>query len=435
MAFQVQPQLLAQPQQLAVAPAPSHQAPAKPFQQFGYCDSYFVETHDDDEGVFARAAAERERARNVARLRQKSLAEELSRLTADEYQDDVLDHMERMEAETMPDIQSIEIQTEIQWFMRPYLLDFLLEAHHAFGLLPETLHLACNLLDRYCSRRVVYKRHYQLVGCAALLIAAKYGDRKERVPTIRELRSMCCSLYDDDMFTQMEWHVLQTLNWVVGHPTVTSFLQMALTEVSFDPELEHMCWYLSELALYHKEFISLRPSVMARACLALARCILARQSSWEGSWSSQYEAQVVINLSNHINHPSQALARKYASPHLSSVSTTIDIFLKHQAMLAQRAAQAPVNTMTHMEVDSTPAMATYLTPQTPQKPGYGTSAVGMLTPPITPDKDHMNAATYGTTQPHLARVNTSTPTPPSVDYSQHNFDLTQDYNRQSHYPQ
>jgi hypothetical protein len=40
----------------------------------------------------------------------------------------------------MPDIHSIEIQTEIQWFMRPYLLDFLLEAHHAFQLLrPFTL--------------------------------------------------------------------------------------------------------------------------------------------------------------------------------------------------------------------------------------------------------------------------------------------------------
>lgn len=135
----------------------------------------------------------------------------------------------------MPDIHSIEIQTEIQWFMRPYLLDFLLEAHHAFQLLPETLHLAVNLLDRYCSRRVVYKRHYQLVGCASLLIAAKYGDRKERVPTIKELKSMCCSLYDDDMFTQMEWHVLQTLNWMIGHPTVTSFQQLATSEMSCDP--------------------------------------------------------------------------------------------------------------------------------------------------------------------------------------------------------
>jgi hypothetical protein len=69
------------------------------------------------------------------------------------------------------------MQREIQWFMRPYLIDFLIEAHSAFSLLPETLFLTVNLLDRYCSKRVVYKQHYQLVGCAALLIAAKYGDK------------------------------------------------------------------------------------------------------------------------------------------------------------------------------------------------------------------------------------------------------------------
>ncbi|KAK4507603.1 hypothetical protein PRZ48_001338 [Zasmidium cellare] len=389
------------------------QLPApRTFPAFGYCDSYFVENHDDDDGVYARASAERERVRNVAKLRQKALSEELSRSTAEEYQEDVLDHMEHMEAETMPDIQSIEIQTEIQWFMRPYLLDFLLEAHHAFQLLPETLHLAVNLLDRYCSKRVVYKRHYQLVGCAALLIAAKYGDRKERVPTIRELKSMCCSLYDDDMFTQMEWHVLQTLNWVIGHPTITSFLQLALTEVAFDPELEHMSWYISELALYHKEFIPVRPSVMARSCLALARCILARQQSRYEDWSARYDPQVVLNLSNHLGHPSQALLRKYSSPHLSSVSTTIEMFLKHQAMLARQAAQPPVNELPRMEVDS--VQSTYLTPQTPQKSGYtaGVQIHGMLTPPITPDKDQLIAvnSSYGAGLPRA--VPQCTPTPP-----------------------
>lgn len=385
----------------------------QPFPAYGYCDSYFVESHDDDDGLFARAAAERERARGSAKLRQKAIAEDLSRQTAEEYQEDILDHMERMEAETMPDIQSIDIQTEIQWFMRPYLLDFLLEAHHAFQLLPETLHLAVNLLDRYCSRRVVYKRHYQLVGCAALLIAAKYGDRKERVPTIRELKSMCCSLYDDDMFTQMEWHVLQTLNWIVGHPTVTSFLQLALTEIAFDPELEHMAWYVTELALYHKEFVPVRPSVMARSALALARCVLARPQPRFSDWSSRYDPQVVLNLSNYLNQPSQALLRKYASPHLSSVSNTIEMFLQRQTMLAQRVLQPPANEPTAMDIEPSVPSNAYLTPQTPQKGGYPSVPAGVLTPPITPDKDFSGSMAYGINQGLMPRMAACNPTPPS----------------------
>lgn len=65
------------------------------YPAYGYCDSFFVES--DDEGVYARAAAERENARQLGKLRQKALAEELSRATAEEYQEDVLDHMEHME--------------------------------------------------------------------------------------------------------------------------------------------------------------------------------------------------------------------------------------------------------------------------------------------------------------------------------------------------
>ncbi|KAK7177570.1 cyclin domain-containing protein [Paraphaeosphaeria sporulosa] len=155
-------------------------------------------------------------------------------------QQDIVDHMEYMELQTMPDMHSIDMQPEIQCFMRLYLLDFLIEAHAAFQLLPETLFLAVNLLDRYCSRRFVYKRHYQLVGCAAMLIAAKYGDKKDHVPSVRELELMCCSLYDDEVFIQMERHVLQTLNWILGHPTIDAFLQVALAEEPFDPEVEHM---------------------------------------------------------------------------------------------------------------------------------------------------------------------------------------------------
>ena len=196
--------------------------------------------------------------------------------------------------------------------MRPYLLDFLIEAHTAFGLLPETLFLTINLLDRYCSRRVVYKKHYQLVGCSALLIASKYGDRKDRVPTIKELKSMCCALYDDDMFTQMEWHVLQTLDWTVGHPTIDSFLQLALEHIPYDPEVEHMACYISEIAMFQKEFVSKPPSDMARTSLALARCILARPQAPHAEWAAQYNPQTLVMLSQSLHRPSAVLSRKYA---------------------------------------------------------------------------------------------------------------------------
>ncbi|KAK7518952.1 G1/S-specific cyclin CLN2 [Phyllosticta citriasiana] len=383
----------------------------QPQSRYGNCDSYFVEM--EDEGLYALRQEQRERARAMARMQQRALAEELSKMTADEYQEDILDHMERMEAETMPDVNSIDIQTEIQWFMRPYLLDFLVEAHAAFQLLPETLFLAVNLLDRYCSRRVVYKRHYQLVGCAALLIAAKYGDRKERVPTVRELKSMCCSLYDDEMFTQMEWHVLQTLNWVIGHPTVDSFLQIALNENQYDAEVEHMTWYICEIALFHKEFVSIRPSVLARSALALARCVLGRSQARQSDWASSYDSVVVLNLSNHLYQPSQVLSRKYASVHLSCVSTTVEEFLQRQAQIARRNITPPTPVL---ENEKTVDSDNY--PSTPQKNHYdAVMQHGCLTPPITPDNDFGNGK--GVALPRLYPVTpTSAPQQPQQQNAQ-----------------
>ncbi|KAL8773686.1 MAG: hypothetical protein Q9209_001452 [Squamulea sp. 1 TL-2023] len=344
------------------------------------CDSYFVESHEDR----ARAIREEEREHEkyIKRQTQKQMGEELSAIDSETYGAEILSHMERMEVETLPDVASIDIQTEIQWYMRPYLLDFLIEAHTAFTLLPETLFLTINLLDRYCSKRIVYKRHYQLVGSAALLIAAKYGDRKERVPTIKELKCMCCNLYDDDMFTQMEWHVLQTLGWNIGHPTIDSFLQLALENVLCDPEVEHMTRYISEMALFHKDFVSKRPSDMARASLALARCILDRPQATSSDWAAHYDPQTLLILSQQLHQSSQVLARKYSTSQVCRVSMKLEDFLARQASINRCHVPPPTP-----PAEKPVAHQSY-PPVTPVKQPYLPSAPnGTMTPPITPNTD------------------------------------------------
>lgn len=273
--------------------------------------------------------------------------------------------------------------------MRPYLIDFLIEAHAAFGLLPDTLFLAINLLDRYCSRRVVYKRHYQLVGCASLFIAAKYGDRKERVPTIRELRAMCCNLYEEEMFTQMEWHVLQTLDWVIGHPTIDSFLQLALEGLPRDVEVEHMARYIMEISMFHKEFISKYPSDMARSALALARYIFNRPQCLPAEWAAKYNSHTLVTLSQHLHRPSQVLSRKYSASHLSRVSGFLEAFLARQASIARCYAAPPTPPSDSQYRNAKKAgshyrsSTAYVTPQKMQQ--FGFAANGSMTPPITPN--------------------------------------------------
>ncbi len=285
-----------------------------------------------------------------------------------------------LQDETLPDANLIDMQREIQWFMRPYLIDFLVEAHSAFSLLPETLFLTVNLLDRYCSKRVVYKQHYQLVGCAALLIAAKYGDKKDRVPQINELNNMCCGLYDAGMFTQMEMHVLNTLDWNIGHPTVDFFTQLVVAEERDSLEVEHMAAYICEVALYHRDFVSTKPSVMARASLALARAILGKPEINDGEWDHS-DNVTLLTLSQHLHQPSVTLARKYSSQHYLKVSSKLADFLAQQAAIARRGAPpSPPSEPTL----SNKAVDVYSTPHKGLGAVHGV-ADGYMTPPITPD--------------------------------------------------
>lgn len=67
-------------------------------------------------------------------------------------------------------------QSEITENMRAILIDWLIEVHLKFKLRAETLFVTVNLIDRYASVDNIAKAELQLVGVAAMLIAAKYEE-------------------------------------------------------------------------------------------------------------------------------------------------------------------------------------------------------------------------------------------------------------------
>ncbi|KAG7196145.1 uncharacterized protein KQ657_000157 [Scheffersomyces spartinae] len=219
----------------------------------------------------------------------------------EEWKDEVnLDYQLR-EMELLINPGMIDLQPEIQWFMRPYLLDFLLELHLTFRLCDSTLFMCQNILDRYCAKRIVFKRHYQLVGCTALWIAAKFEDKKSRVPTLKELSDMCRRAYDEEMFVQMEMHILSTLDWSLKQSTLEDCIHLAFEHTNlFDSgtltttpprsRQEYFCQkvryknnrkknaevicvarFLCELSLYDRYFLTVPPSTTA-TCAVLMAC-------------------------------------------------------------------------------------------------------------------------------------------------------------------
>ena len=61
--------------------------------------------------------------------------------------------------------------------MRAILIDWLVEVHLKFKLLPETLYLTVNLIDRFLEKEHTLRRDkLQLVGVAAMFLACKYEE-------------------------------------------------------------------------------------------------------------------------------------------------------------------------------------------------------------------------------------------------------------------
>jgi hypothetical protein len=66
------------------------------------------------------------------------------------------------------DIQYIDQQLHINRNMREILVDWLLSVSKRFSLVPETIHITVNIIDRYLMRRMVTRDQLQLVGVTAL---------------------------------------------------------------------------------------------------------------------------------------------------------------------------------------------------------------------------------------------------------------------------
>ncbi|WVF67844.1 hypothetical protein IAT40_002605 [Kwoniella sp. CBS 6097] len=243
----------------------------------------------------------------------------------EDYSDEIQVYMHSMDNSTLASAELMDMQPELQWFMRPYLIDFLIEVHQQFRLRPEVLYLALNIVDRYVSKRVVYKKHYQLVGCAALWIAAKFEDGKDKVPLVRELAEMCCKAYDESAFIQMEGHVLSTINWNIGHPSAEAWLRINTSGNNYeDPKVQNMARFLMEITLFHREFVGIQSSLIAAGALMLARfiCGKARKPvARHESVAVRIAHAIDKHFAEKLENISEIVIRKYAPTYYGRCST------------------------------------------------------------------------------------------------------------------
>ena len=114
-------------------------------------------------------------------------------LCATSYVQDMYDHFRSKEVVTSVRPVFMEDQQFINERMRSILVDWLVEVHLKFKLVPETLYLTVNIIDRYLVKTEVSRPKLQLVGVTALLIASKYEEIYP--PELRDLVYICDRAY------------------------------------------------------------------------------------------------------------------------------------------------------------------------------------------------------------------------------------------------
>lgn len=176
-----------------------------------------------------------------------------------------------------PNPYYMDAQTEVQWSMRSVLMDWLIQVHHRFQLLPETLFLCVNYIDRFLSCKVVSINKLQLVGATAILVAAKYEEIQ--CPTVSEICYMVEGSYKVEEILKAERFMLSMLQFELGWPGPMSFLRRISKADDYDLETRTLAKYFLEVTLMDERFVASVPSFTAAGAHCLARLML-RKGNW-----------------------------------------------------------------------------------------------------------------------------------------------------------
>lgn len=171
----------------------------------------------------------------------------------------------------------MDIQTEIQWSMRSVLMDWLVQVHNRFNLLPETLFLAVNFIDRFLSYKVVSLGKLQLVGATAILVAAKYEEIN--CPSLQEIVYMVDQGYTIGEVMKAERFMLSMLGFELGWPGPMSFLRRISKADDYDLETRTLAKYFIEVTIMDERFVGSPCSFIAAGAHCLSRLML-RKGDW-----------------------------------------------------------------------------------------------------------------------------------------------------------
>ncbi|THH19624.1 hypothetical protein EW146_g1582 [Bondarzewia mesenterica] len=249
-------------------------------------------------------------------------------LMVSEYVVEIFEYLKEVEQTMMPNPNYMDNQKDLAWKMRGILTDWLIQVHMRFRLLPETLFLAVNTIDRFLTARVVSLAKLQLVGITCMFIASKVEEVV--APSANNFLFCADSSYTEEEILQAEKYILKTLEWNMNCPNPINFLRRVSKADGYNVQVRTLGKYLLEIQAVEWRLVGTPPSLLAAASIWLARLILGRDG-WTPNLAhySSYPESALVPTANlmlnyvlrPIRHPS--FFKKYASKRFLKASTFV----------------------------------------------------------------------------------------------------------------
>lgn len=196
-----------------------------------------------------------------------------------EYVNEIFDYLSHLEVVTLPREEDLYKHRNIRQ-NRDILVNWLVKIHNKFGLLPETLYLAINTMDRFLCKELVQLDKLQLVGTSCLFIASKYEEVYS--PSIKHFASETDGACTEEEIKEGEKFILKTLGFNLNYPNPMNFLRRISKADDYDIQSRTLAKFLLEISLVDFRFVGILPSLCAAAAMFLSRKMLGK-GKWDGN--------------------------------------------------------------------------------------------------------------------------------------------------------
>ena len=120
-------------------------------------------------------------------------------------------------------LTKVQNPSEVKDTSRAFLIEWIIDVHRKFRLLPETLYVTVFILDRFLSLQSIKKSQLHILGVTSLLISTKYEEIYP--PDLKDLLTVSENKFTKAEVLKMEQQILITLQFDLTSPSSYRFLE------------------------------------------------------------------------------------------------------------------------------------------------------------------------------------------------------------------